>query len=55
VVGKTVCAVCAVKEGQTEAETVAATINYQGKTYAFCSADEKAEFINQPSSYADAR
>ena len=46
------CAVCAVKEGQREAEPVQATLDYKGKTYAFCNADEKAEFISSPSKYA---
>lgn len=48
---KAVCAVCAVKEGKTELEEVKATLDYKGKTYSFCSLDEKAEFISNPSKY----
>jgi len=50
---KAVCVVCAVKEGKPgEPEEVKATIDYQGKTYAFCNLDEKAEFISNPAKYA---
>jgi YHS domain-containing protein len=42
---------CAVKEGTSELEEVKATLDYQGKTYAFCSVDEKAEFISSPAKY----
>ena len=51
--GKAVCAVCAVKEGTKNEEDVKATIDYKGKTYGFCSLDEKAEFISDPAKYAD--
>jgi YHS domain-containing protein len=47
------CAVCAVKDGTTEKEEVKATLDYKGKTYAFCNVDEKAEFISNASKYAD--
>lgn len=47
-----VCVVCATNEGSTAAEEVHETIDYQGKTYAFCNETEKAEFISNPSKYA---
>lgn len=46
------CAVCVVKEGKPGEETVAETLDYQGKTYAFCNEKEKAEFISEPAKYA---
>src|SRR5688572_18937536 len=46
------CAICAVKDGTTAKEEVKSTLDYKGKTYAFCSEDEKAEFISNPSKYA---
>jgi YHS domain-containing protein len=49
---RAVCAVCAVRDGTTEPEEVKATLDYKGKTYAFCNLDEKAEFISNPSKYA---
>lgn len=49
---KAVCAVCAVKDGTTDAEEVKATLDYKGKTYGFCNLDEKAEFISSPGKYA---
>ena len=49
------CAICAVKDGTTAKEEVKATLDYQGKTYAFCNEDEKAEFISNPSKYAAAK
>ena len=49
---KAVCAVCAVKEGTAQPEEVKATLDYKGKTYAFCNLEEKAEFISNPSKYA---
>jgi YHS domain-containing protein len=49
---KAVCAVCKVKEGSTKPEEVKATLKYKGKTYPFCSVDEKAEFISNPAKYA---
>jgi YHS domain-containing protein len=46
------CAICVVKDGTTAKEEVKATLDYRGKTYAFCSEDEKAEFISSPARYA---
>ena len=46
-----VCAICATK-GETSPEEAKATLDYKGKTYAFCSVDEKAEFISNPAKYA---
>lgn len=46
------CVVCVVKEGSKEEEAVAETLDYQGKTYAFCNESEKAEFISEPAKYA---
>ena len=46
------CVVCALKEGKKEAEAVAETLDYQGKTYVFCNEAEKAEFISDPAKYA---
>jgi YHS domain-containing protein len=51
---KAVCCVCAVKEGSKKPEEVKAVLKYKGKTYPFCSLDEKAEFISNPSKYAGA-
>lgn len=48
-----ICAVCAVKEGTSSPETVAETIDYEGKTYTFCNESEKAEFISSPGKYAE--
>ncbi len=48
-----ICAVCAVKEGTSSPETVAETIDYEGKTYTFCNESEKAEFISSPAKYAE--
>ena len=50
-----VCAVCAVKDGSAAKEEVKATLDYKGKTYAFCSEEEKAEFISNPAKYARAQ
>lgn len=50
---KAVCCVCAVKEGgKAKPEEVKAVLNYKGKTYPFCSVNEKAEFISNPAKYA---
>lgn len=49
--GKTLCSVCRVHEGETEAEAVAATAEYQGETFGFCSADCKAAFLEDPEAY----
>jgi YHS domain-containing protein len=46
------CAICVVNDGTTAKEEVKATLDYKGKTYAFCSEDEKAEFISSPARYA---
>jgi YHS domain-containing protein len=48
---KAVCVICNAKEGSTAAEEVKETIDYQGKTYAFCNESEKAEFISDPKKY----
>jgi YHS domain-containing protein len=49
---KAVCAICAVKEGTSEPEEVKEVLDYNGKTYAFCNLNEKAEFISAPAKYA---
>jgi YHS domain-containing protein len=49
---KAVCVICNAKEGSTAAEEVAETLDYKGKTYAFCNESEKAEFISDPARYA---
>jgi YHS domain-containing protein len=46
------CVICVVKEGSKDEEAVAETLDYQGKTYAFCNENEKAEFISDPAKYA---
>ena len=48
---KAICVICHTNEGTTEKEEVKATLDYQGKTYAFCSEDEKARFISEPGKY----
>lgn len=48
------CVVCATREGSSETETVSETLDYKGKTYAFCNEKEKAEFISEPAKYAAA-
>lgn len=45
------CVVC-VTNGEAKVEAVAETIDYEGKTYAFCNESEKAEFISNPGKYA---
>lgn len=45
------CVIC-VTNGEAKAEAVAETIDYEGKTYAFCNESEKAEFISNPGKYA---
>ncbi len=46
------CVVC-VAEGSGHGEEPAAeTINYKGRTYAFCNQNEKADFISDPDKYA---
>lgn len=46
------CVVCAVNEGATEKEAAVETIDYEGKTYAFCNEEEKAQFISSPAKFA---
>lgn len=46
------CAVCAVNDGATEKEAAVETIDYEGKTYAFCNEEEKAQFISSPAKFA---
>jgi YHS domain-containing protein len=41
-----------VKDAVPKPEEVKATLDYKGKTYAFCKLEEKAEFISNPSKYA---
>ncbi|MEW6278141.1 MAG: CusA/CzcA family heavy metal efflux RND transporter [Candidatus Eremiobacterota bacterium] len=49
---KAFCVVCVVKDGEGKEEAAAETLDYEGKTYAFCNESEKAEFISNPSRYA---
>jgi YHS domain-containing protein len=49
---KAVCVLCAANEGAAEPEEVKATLDYKGKTYAFCNLEEKAKFISDPAKYA---
>jgi len=49
---KAVCVICNAKEGSTAPEEVKETLDYDGKTYAFCNESEKAEFISDPKKYA---
>jgi len=46
------CVVCVVNDGATEAEAAVETIDYEGKTYVFCSEQEKAQFISEPKKFA---
>ena len=46
------CVVCAINEGATEKEAAVETIDYEGKTYAFCNEEEKAQFISSPAKFA---
>lgn len=49
---KAVCAICMINEGkETDEEDVKATLDYEGKTYAFCEEAEKATFISDPKKY----
>ncbi|MBC7806987.1 MAG: hypothetical protein H7145_12640 [Akkermansiaceae bacterium] len=52
--GRAICAVCAVKEGTKEPEEIKDTLDYKNKTYGFCNESEKAEFISEPTKYAQA-
>ncbi len=47
-----VCAICATENESHGVEEVKATLDYEGKTYGFCSEAEKAEFISNPAKYA---
>ena len=46
------CVICISKGGGEGEETIAETIDYEGKTYAFCNEAEKADFISDPAKYA---
>jgi YHS domain-containing protein len=46
-----VCTICATENESHGVEEVKATLDYEGKTYAFCSEAEKAEFISNPAKY----
>jgi YHS domain-containing protein len=46
------CVVCVVNEGATATEPAVETIDYEGKTYAFCNEEEKAQFISTPAKFA---
>lgn len=46
------CVVCTQKSGSSDEMTVVDTVDYQGKTYAFCDPKEKAEFTADPAKYA---
>lgn len=47
-----ICVVCAVNEGSKEKEATVETIEYEGKAYAFCNEEEKAQFISSPAKFA---
>ena len=46
-----VCVICAIENESHGVEEVKATLDYEGKTYGFCSEAEKAEFISSPGKY----
>ncbi len=46
------CIVCVYKGGEGE-EPIVDTLDYEGKTYAFCTESEKAQFISDPGKYLD--
>ena len=48
---KGVCVICNKNDGTTAEEEVKETVDYEGKTYIFCSEAEKAEFISDPKRY----
>jgi YHS domain-containing protein len=49
---KAYCVVCSVQAGKAgEEEEVKDTIDYKGKTFAFCNEAEKAGFISNPAQY----
>jgi YHS domain-containing protein len=51
---KAVCCVCATKTGKKILEPVKASAKYKGKTYYFCTLEDKAEFISNPTKYINA-
>lgn len=46
------CTICVVNEGATATEPAVETIDYEGRTYAFCNEEEKAQFISSPTKFA---
>lgn len=46
-----ICSVCRVHEGETEAEVVVASADYEGRAYGFCSVDCRDKFVEAPESY----
>jgi len=46
-----ICPVCRVHEGETEAETVVASIDHDGHSFGFCSTDCRDRFLEAPASY----
>ena len=46
-----ICQVCRVHEGETDAEPVIASAEYEGKTYGFCSTKCRDTFLEAPASY----
>lgn len=50
-VEKAICSVCRVHEGETEAERVVASADYEGVTYGFCSAGCRDRFLEAPAAY----
>ena len=46
-----ICSVCRVHEGESEAEMVVASAEYDGQTYGFCSAECRDTFVEAPESY----
>lgn len=50
---KAICPVCRVHEGETEAEDVVATLEYEGHTYGFCSEGCRDTFQENPTAYLE--
>jgi thiol-disulfide isomerase/thioredoxin len=48
---RTVCRVCQVLEGETEAEVVKATTEYQGQLFHFCSETCRERFLEDPEGF----
>lgn len=48
---RAICHVCRVHEGETEAEAVVATAEYDGHTHGFCSTACRDTFLEAPASY----